>query len=374
MDLPKSELIDKIIEQADAAGNAGEYEIARDLLLPLLQRPNKKKMTTMQELTTCNLLASFYRLLTDYKSAFVYIERYLELTRQIFKPESREYAVALKMACTINRELGSTSKAHDNITKALDIMRKLKLQDDEQYGSMLSILATIKYNMGKYNKALKIYNKAKPLLIKHKDDQRYNIFLNDIALCHQKLNKWHEAINSFEECIKYNIELGIDNTLDHATTLWNFGHLYVQLGQYRDALPLLKDGLYIVQENLGENHDLSIYKSKILTDFVKIVEEPHHGPVIGDKFRMCNNCTKIQQNLDYCSGCCRTWYCNQECQLKDWLYHKFECYVCMNCNLVLEKPAEILKCQQCKNAKYCSIGCQEVDLENHKECCSSSGK
>lgn len=373
MDVPKLDQIDEIIRCANVLGDAGDYKNAIDILLPLLERRNRKKVSPKQELPISEMLASFYRLLANYTSALFHAERYLELTRQIFKSESKEYAFALKIICVIHREIGSIPKAHDDITKALNIMRKLELQHDVEYGYMLEILATIKYKKGQFKKALKLFIKAKPLLVKHKDNRRFNTFLNDMALCHQKLQQWTEATTCFEECIEYNHEFHIDSS-DHATTLWNFGNFYFQLGQYRYAIPILEEGISIWKTILGEQHEITIYKIKTLAELQESLQSPHYEAITGYKFKMCSECGEVKENMEFCTGCSKVWYCNKECQLKDWTIHKPECHVCMKCNIVLNRDAEILKCPCCKKTKYCNSECQKEDWTDHQKTCSQKEK
>ena len=45
------------------------------------------------------------------------------------------------------------------------------------------------------------------------------------------------------------------------------------------------------------------------------------------KSKFCDNCLKESNELKKCSKCLQMYYCNKDCQTKDWKCHKYECKV-----------------------------------------------
>jgi len=362
--------IDEIIKEAIETRNKGEYQKAIDLVIPLLQHPHKKKLVVRQELDVLNLLVYVHRVLLKHKIALSYAEKYLELTQRSFKFESLERAIALRILSMVNRDLENLTPANDNITKALNIMKKLKLDQSQEYESMLMVFASIKYKKGQFKKALKIYTKVSVLASRNVQAREYSILLNEIALCHQKLQQWDKAIDCYKRQIGHGLKLNANDHIDHATALWNFGNLYFDLGQFNDALQLLEEGRVIYRKICGDQNEITIYKTKRIIELRESIKSLDREPTLLHNFRMCHNCEKIKEDMEHCTGCYKAWYCNKECQLEDWPGHKSECHVCMRCDTLLSKGDEdILKCDKCKKAKYCSLDCQTAHLDEHLEVC-----
>lgn len=107
--------------------------------------------------------------------------------------------------------------------------------------------------------------------------------------------------------------------------------------------------------------------------------------------------------MKVCQGCLQIRYCTVECQKLDWGNHKSFClshrydkkeekkntvasvypeeekntvanvehnneskYTCFFCK---NKCSNIKVCGNCKKVRYCSVGCQKKDWENHKSKC-----
>ncbi len=85
---------------------------------------------------------------------------------------------------------------------------------------------------------------------------------------------------------------------------------------------------------------------------------------------ICASCDKPATNK--CSGCSSVYYCNRECQKKNWSIHKKICNrvvtqkLCNNC----ARPA-IYCCNNCNNNYYCSEKCQADYFEVHKVICKT---
>ena len=117
--------------------------------------------------------------------------------------------------------------------------------------------------------------------------------------------------------------------------------------------------------------------------------------------KVCSSCGKKGPDLLKCSACKSVWYCNVQCQKKDWKSHKQCCgksgeaengqdtgegqsssltlsttedlvsKVCSSCG---KKGLDSLKCSVCKSVWYCNVQCQKKDWKSHKHCCGKSGE
>jgi hypothetical protein len=80
-------------------------------------------------------------------------------------------------------------KARKGIEEALAIMEELGLQQDEEYGSMLVELGGLDLDQGRCKEALVIYNKAKAVLVQHKEGNVYGSLLTSMGICHKWLQQ-----------------------------------------------------------------------------------------------------------------------------------------------------------------------------------------
>lgn len=115
-----------------------------------------------------------------------------------------------------------------------------------------------------------------------------------------------------------------------------------------------------------------------------------------DARRKCVNCPKKNCKLS-CSGCTKI-YCNISCLRKDMVHHQRTCarfwcvvdknekkhgsfnpmpcegpmrkYICYGCHRIKQLKTKV--CENCKNARYCSVKCQKKDWNAlHKKTCST---
>ena len=107
--------------------------------------------------------------------------------------------------------------------------------------------------------------------------------------------------------------------------------------------------------------------------------------------KVCGSCGQKGPDLPKCTACTQSaWYCNVQCQRKDWKTHKYNSNVPSKAEEGQDEPAEIkegqsssstpgcdscgkaklLKCGDCKLVKYCGTDCQRRDWGNHSRNCS----
>ena len=117
--------------------------------------------------------------------------------------------------------------------------------------------------------------------------------------------------------------------------------------------------------------------------------------------KVCSSCGKKGPDLLKCSVCKSVWYCNVQCQKKDWKSHKQCCgksgeaenghdtgegqsssltlsttedLVSKVCSCCGKKGLDSLKCSVCNSVWYCNVQCQKKDWKSHKQCCGKSGE
>jgi tetratricopeptide (TPR) repeat protein len=311
-----------------------------------------------------------YRCLLDFKAALPHAQRWEALTVQLCGPRSKHHAVALEELCTVHTGLKDYPTARKAIGEALAIMEELGLQQSEEYGGMLSNLGGVDREQERYKEALVIYDKAKAVLVQYKQGSSYGALLNDMALCHENLHQWNEAVACYKEAVEHNRNLFGSNHPEYATRLWNLAQSFGQLKQFEEAIPRLEEALAIRQKVFGKQHQETVRTFEALAAVRQLAQLSRREINFGHEFRMCSQCSHVEEYMDWCP-CFRALYCNADCQVQHWAAHKPHCNVCYQCSTVL---TTMRRCARCKVAKYCSADCQKANWSEHKKDCDAHAR
>jgi hypothetical protein len=188
-----------------------------------------------------------------------------------------------------------------------------------------------------------------------------------MAVCHQCLDQWNEAVACSKEVVEHLRNLHGTNHPEYATSLNNLAVLFDQLKQYEEAIPRYQEALIIYQRVFGDQHEHTVALAQRLAAARQRVEQPNRDTIdVGHEHCMCNQCSKIKEKMEWCTGCRRVWYCDKECQLQHRATHKPLCNVCLHCDAVLTK---MKRCSRCLKAKYCDAECSKAHWSEHKKDC-----
>jgi len=342
----------------------GNYRSALNLLRPLLRQA--KALPDVEYVVT-RLLSISYSALDQPKIALPHTQRYVALAQELYGPGSVKYAKALKALCAVHQGLQDYPEARRVINQTLAIMEDSGNAQTEEYGSMVLMQALLDIYEKRYDEALILCNKAKPLLSHHKESNDYSVLLNNMACCHLKREEWNDALACFKECLGYSYKRYGPDHREYASLLDNLAEAYTNLKQYEEAIPCFEQALAIEERLLGKYHRCPVHIRNRLADARVKAKHPQRYLIdVGHDYRMCNQCSHVEEHMSKCDGCSRVWYCNRECQLLHWPTHKLQCNVCQNCSKVLNT---VKRCGCCKEAKYCDAVCQDICWHQHKlEC------
>jgi tetratricopeptide (TPR) repeat protein len=353
--------VDDVLAEAVKDYQAGNYEEALALLPALLKTP----LSPSQELNVVLYLSACYRFLDNERAALPHAQRYVALAQQLSGPRSLQHALALKGLCMVHTGLKTFPTARAAIMEAMSIMDELGEQQNEQYGGMLRELGRLEREEG----PLAIYDKAKAVLVRYKEGKEYGVLINSMAICHQKLHQWNEAIALKKEGVEHHHTLRGSNHPEYAAALNNLAVLFAKLKQYEEAIPRFEEALSVFQRFYGPEHQTTLKVARRLAAARELAQHSCRDLIdVGHGFRMCNQCGNVKEKMDKCNGCARAWYCDTDCQLKHWPTHQPLCNVCFHCGKVL---TNILHCPRCKKAKYCNSECQRAHWRGHKKDCKT---
>jgi tetratricopeptide (TPR) repeat protein len=273
-----------------------------------------------------------YRALDDFKAALPLAQRRVVLEQELAGPRSLGHTQALTELCMVQRGLKDFVAASKAIKEALVIMEELGLQRREQYGSMLVELGGLDLDQGQYKEALVIYDRAKAVLVQYKEVN--GALLQCMASCHQGLHQWNEAVACCKEAVEHHRILHGTNHPHYAATLTltNLAFLFNQLKQYEEAIPRYEEALAIFQRVFGDQHEKTVGLAQRLVAARQLVVQPNRDTIdVGHEHCMCNQCGKIKEKMEWCTGCRRVWYCDKECQLQHWA--AVQCLPALRCGV-----------------------------------------
>ncbi len=300
--------VDQVLEHALAEYAMGNYRTVVELLVHKYWDP-QQEFTAVQDMYVAILLSGSYRGLLDFAAALPHAQRYVRLAAR--KARSLDHALALKGLCMVQLGLRIPT-ARSTLAEALAIMEERGLQLDEQYGGMVLVLGEIEYEAGRLSTALEAYERARGVLVQFRDGREYGPLLNSMALCHEMMGHWAEAMACYREAVEYCREVRGPGHSRCATTQYNLAELLFKLKQHAEAIPLLKEALAIDRRVFGHLHPSTRETAAKLLEARLLAGD---DDVVTNEFLMCHSCGGIKEKMLHCQ-CRRVWYCDTSCQLK----------------------------------------------------------
>jgi len=397
--------IEAIITKASESEITMKYDEAINILKPLLRRKMLKRLSLIQNVQVLRLMTACYRKSNKYKEALPYAKQYVELTAVGFKKylelektksihemhieNHRElkyptlHLMALNESISLLILLGSFDLAYKSIDIAKMVILGSSIVIDFEYRwPVYMTLGNLELNHKKPKEALAAFDKSKIILVggaptTDAGHMKKIVDLADVldkmATCHKLLYQWNEAIACYKEAI--NLTGDLSNEDDHirsvyASLLFNLGCGYAKLKQYRKAITPLEISHIISLELYGDKNEVVIASAKaFLAARTFGLFNQNNDATEKRNFRMCNTCENVKEDMDICPACNHVWYCNDECQLKDWDDHKLICNWCVSCQITKDHTQKMPHCTKCKKVKYCNVECQKAHWKEHKICC-----
>lgn len=196
----------------------------------------------------------------DYVGLAQHMDRYLELTGQLYGLNSPQYATILNDYGGIHRDIGNYEKAEQAFLQAAELISILQGANHPDYGSVQNNLAGLYRLMKQYEKAEICFQKAMQIY----DDalgQRHFLYIsgmNNLGLLYQDMGRFAEAETLHARSLTF-LEQAADNPIAIATTVTNLASARRQQGKLNEVQSLLERALRIYEEHLGRNHSLYAY-------------------------------------------------------------------------------------------------------------------
>ncbi len=196
----------------------------------------------------------------DYVGLASYMERYLQLTGQIYGVVSPQFATTLNDYGGIHRDIGNYDKAEQAFFQAARLIGKLQGEDHPDYGSVLNNLAGLYRLMGQLEKAEQYFQRTLNIYENTLGAQHFLYIsgMNNLGLVYQDMGRFAEAETLHSRSLTL-LEQANDNPIAIATTLTNLASARRQQNKLETVQPMLERALRIYEEQLGREHSLYAY-------------------------------------------------------------------------------------------------------------------
>lgn len=350
----------------DAEGREPEERV--EILSKLLEKTYCDALTKPDRVKLFGLLCDAHSELKDYNAALIYANLSVKAVRDLEGDKSKNYVAVMEILARCYLDSGNLEAAARIAQEATEVFP----QDLEQQATLLHLLGSIEEKRKNFEKALEFYHQARHDTSLESDRLLYTGLTAGIDVCYRKSNRWDLA---YDVRKKHLVEVGKlygEESIEYADSLCCLAAVLVELKQYELSCVALQKALSIQKQEATQDKDIIARIEKDLAIIYQKTLIVHREDIdVGHMFRFCNQCERVAEGIEICNGCCRVWYCSQECQLKHWPTHKSLCTVCFNCDKPLDRDAAtFLRCSKCKNTKYCSLECQKEDWKEHKKTCN----
>lgn len=217
-------------------------------------------MTLQQEYEQLKQQIGQYDAAGDYVGLAREMDRFLELTGQLYGMDSPEYAATLNDYGGIHRDIGNYEKAELAFLQAAEKIAALQSSQHADYGSVLNNLAGLYRLMKEYEKSELYFQKTLEIYKQALGEEHFLYIsgLNNLGLLYQDMGRSAEAEPLHRHSLMM-LEAVDNNPIAIATTLNNLASALRQQKKLDDVAALLERALRIYENVLGQGHSLYAY-------------------------------------------------------------------------------------------------------------------
>ncbi len=188
------------------------------------------------------------------------MDRFLELTKQLYGEDSPEYATTLNDYGGIHRDIGHYEQAEQAFLQAAEAIARLQSIHHPDYGSVLNNLAGLYRLMKRYDLSEAYFQRTLEIYEETLGEQHFLYIsgMNNLGLLYQDMGRYAEAEALHSRSLAL-LEAKDDNPIAVATTLTNLASARRQQHQLDGVVGLLERALHIYEAYLGQEHSLYAY-------------------------------------------------------------------------------------------------------------------
>lgn len=237
-------------------------------------------MTLQQEYAQLKKQIGRYDAAGDYVGLARDMDRFLELTAQLYGANSPEYATTLNDYGGIHRDIGNYEKAEQAFQQSAAMIAQLQSEAHPDYGSVLNNLAGLYRLMKQYEKSAGYFQKTLEIYKESLGEQHFLYIsgMNNLGLLYQDMGRYDEAEALHSRSLAL-LERAGDNPVAIATTLNNLASAKRLQNKLEDVETLLERALDMYEEYLGREHSLYAYGLNNLASYYMTVGQYDNAAV-----------------------------------------------------------------------------------------------
>ena len=192
----------------------------------------------------------------DFKAAYEYLEKAIELTLIQHGEDSIEVADLYNDQGYVSEKMGEHAKAVDLLEKALAIKKQKSQNINIGVGKILINLGLVYQGMEKYDKSLEYFNEALKTFQTIYGKICHDIIRikNMIGAVYLLRKEYVESLKFLEEAWAFSKELSGEKSLVISDVFFNLGKCYWNTKNFEKAKTFLKDSKKIRKKILGNQH------------------------------------------------------------------------------------------------------------------------
>ena len=216
----------------------------------------------------------------DYVGLAKEMDRFLDVTGQLYGENSPEYAATLNDYGGIHRDIGNYEKAEQAFLQAADKIAQLQGQNHPDYGSVLNNLAGLYRLMKRYDASAEQVRKTLEIYRAALGEQHFLYIsgMNNLGLLYQDMGRYAEAEELHSRSLAL-LEQAGDNPIAIATTLTNLASARRQQNRLDGVVSLLERALRMYETYLGREHSLYAYGLNNLASYYMTIGQYDNAAV-----------------------------------------------------------------------------------------------
>lgn len=186
-----------------------------------------------------------------------------------FDDQPRTKATLLTTIGTVYREIGAYEPAKRLLAAAVDVMRKTEPPDAAELGRALNALGELAHDEGDLDTAGASYREALPLLRAHPHRLTdASVVLNNLAVLALDRDDPVAAEAPAREALEMRRRMLGPRARDTGQSLRKLGRVMWKLGRWREAEPLIREGIAIESEHASPDN---VWRASALSELIGVL-------------------------------------------------------------------------------------------------------
>ncbi len=201
-------------------------------------------------------MGMLYNGMGRYDLAMEFTTRALESRKELRGENSVDYAASLNNLAVLYKNMGDFNQAEEKLSKTLKINEKVSGKKSMPYAITLNNRGVLFQNLGRYKEAERDIKECLVVAAENMSAKslKYARFQTNLGLLYQQQKKYDEAEKIFQSAISAvsrNPLKSKKSNPDYAHLLEIKASLYMEMGKYAEAEPLLKEALTVYEKKFG---------------------------------------------------------------------------------------------------------------------------